>query len=263
MSPAVTVTAEVMGTVASITLIAAVRRDGDVGEAVAACIERLRDDERVFSTYRDDSDVSRLRDGLLALDEADPRVAEVAARCRELRARSGGRFDAYWRGWFDPTGYVKGWSVDAAAAAFDGVLAAGAIEAVGVSVGGDMRLRTAAGSDHVWRVGVAHPTCAGALLATVEVVDAAVATSGTAERGAHLIDPRTGAALTGPVSATVVASDLATADAWATIAAVAGIDDLDVVGSAPVASGIVWQHGRTRRFAGGVEVSAFHDALAG
>ncbi|WP_295791035.1 FAD:protein FMN transferase [uncultured Microbacterium sp.] len=261
MSDAFTVVEPVMGTVASITVRGG--RTDRVERAIAACVARLRDDERVFSTYRDDSDVSRLRDGRVVLDDADPRVAEVAARCRDLRARSGGRFDADRRGWFDPTGYVKGWSVDAAARAFDEVLADGVIEAVGVNVGGDMRLRTSATSDHVWRVGIAHPTREGELLATVEIVDGAVATSGTSERGAHLVDPRTGLALAGPVSATIVADDLATADAWATVAAVAGISDLDWMPVAPVASGIVWEHGRTRRFAGRVEVTAFRDALAG
>lgn len=263
MSASFTVTAPVMGTMASLTVVGASRRDGDVGAAIAACVERLRDDERVFSTYRDDSDICRLRDQGLELGSVDPRVAEVAARCRDLRERSDGRFDAHWRGWFDPTGYVKGWSVDAAAAAFDAVLSTGAIEAVGVNVGGDMRLRTTPASAHVWRVGIAHPTHTGELLATVEVVDGAVATSGTAERGAHLVDPRTGEHLAGPVSATIVADDLATADAWATVAAIAGIDDLEWMPAAPVASGIVWEHGRARRFAGGVEVSAYREAMTG
>ncbi|WP_295851639.1 FAD:protein FMN transferase [uncultured Microbacterium sp.] len=261
MTGAFTVVEPVMGTVASITVIG--ERTARVERAIAACVERLRDDERVFSTYRHDSDISRLRDEGLELGDVDPRVAAVAADCRDLRERSGGRFDAHWRGWFDPTGYVKGWSTDAAARAFDELLAEGAIEAVGVNVGGDMRLRTAPTSEHVWRIGIAHPTREGELLATVEVVDGAVATSGTSERGAHLVDPRTGVFLAGPVSATVIADDLTTADAWATVAAIAGIDDLDWMPVAPVASGIVWEHGRTRRFAGRVEVSAFYDALAG
>lgn len=263
MTASFTVTAPVMGTMASLTVVGAARRDGDVGAAVTACVARLRDDERVFSTYRDDSDICRLRDQGLELGSVDPRVAEVAARCRDLRERSDGRFDAHWRGWFDPTGYVKGWSVDAASAAFDAVLANDTIEAVGVNVGGDMRLRTAAASDHVWRVGIAHPNGEGELLATVEVVEGAVATSGTAERGAHLVDPRTGVPLVSPVSATIIADDLVTADAWATVAAVAGVDDLEWMPAAPVASGIVWGRGRSRRFAGGIEVSAYREEMAG
>ncbi len=261
MTAAFTVVEPVMGTVASITVVS--ERTERVERAIAACVARLRDDERVFSTYRDDSDISRLRDEGLELGDVDPRVAEVGsglprsagAQRRPLR-RALARL-------VRPDRYVKGWSTDAATRAFDELLADGEIEAVGVNVGGDMRLRTAATSDHVWRIGIAHPTHEGELLATVEVVDGAVATSGTSERGAHLVDPRTGVHLAGPVSATVIADDLTTADAWATVAAIAGIDDLDWMPVAPVASGIVWEHGRTRRFAGRVEVSAFHDALVG
>lgn len=260
-APAFTVTEPVMGTVASLTVKGA--RTVAVDTAIAAALARLRDDERVFSTYRGDSDVSRLRDEGLELCELDARVAEVAERCRDLRLASGGRFDAHWQGWFDPTGYVKGWSVDAAAAAFDELLADGVVEAVGLNVGGDMRLRTAPGSEHAWTVGIAHPVHAGVLLATVEIVDGAVATSGTAERGAHLVDPRTGERRAGPVSATVLADDLATADAWATVAAIAGVDDFAWMPAAPVASGVVWEHGDVRRFAGGVEVTAFRSAVAG
>lgn len=259
--PAFTVAEPVMGTVAS--LVVKGSRTSAVDDAIASAFARLRDDERVFSTYRADSDVSRLRDEGLELGEVDPRVAEVAARCRDLRLASAGRFDAHWQGWFDPTGYVKGWSTDAATAAFDALLAAGMIEAVGLNVGGDMRLRTAPGSDHSWRVGIAHPERTGALLATVEIAEGAVATSGTAERGAHLVDPRTGERRAGPVSATVIADDLATADAWATVAAIAGVDDLEWMTGVPVASGIVWEHGRVRRFGGGVELTPFRAALAG
>ncbi len=96
MTGAFTVVEPVMGTVASITVIG--ERTDRVERAIAACVARLRDDERVFSTYRDDSDISRLRDEGLELGDVDPRVAEVATQCRDLRERSGGRFDAHWRG---------------------------------------------------------------------------------------------------------------------------------------------------------------------
>jgi len=89
----------------------------------------------------------------------------------------------------------------------------------------------------------------------------AVATSGTAERGAHLIDPRSVRPVPGLVSATVVADTLTVADVWATVAAVSGIDDLDAVRSAPVTSGIVWADGRVRRWAGGIEIARFESLV--
>jgi thiamine biosynthesis lipoprotein len=52
----------------------------------------------------------------------------------------------------------------------------------------------------------------------VEAVDSAVATSGTAERGAHIIDPHLGRPAAGLASITVVGPSLALADAYATAA---------------------------------------------
>ena len=60
-----------------------------------------------------------------------------------------------------------------------------------------MQLGTAAGSDWVWRIGIADPHRAGEVLAIIDVVDGAVATSGTAERGVHILDPRSGEPATG------------------------------------------------------------------
>ena len=54
--------------------------------------------------------------------------------------------------------------------------------------------------------------------------DAAVATSGLYERGAHIVDPRTGATPRGVLSVTVVGPRLATADAYATAAFAMGAD---------------------------------------
>ena len=83
--------------------------------AVEACFAELRDIDRVFSTYRDDSDICRIARGELDFAHADPRVADVEAACRAAAIETGGLFSAAWHGTFDPTGYVKGWSVENAA----------------------------------------------------------------------------------------------------------------------------------------------------
>lgn len=264
--PAVTVVEQVMGTVVTVQVRGHATTDARVrprvDAAIAAVIARLRDDERVFSTYRPDSDVSLLRDGLRGIDDVDPRVRDVEALCRRLRDETAGVFDACWHGWFDPTGVVKGWSVDAASVAFADVLSLPGVEAAAVNAGGDMRLLRAPGSAHVWNVGVADPEDSGGVLSTIALAEGAVATSGTAERGAHLIDPRSLRPVPGLVSATVVADTLTVADVWATVAAVTGIDDLEAVRTAPVTSGIVWSDGRVRRWAGGVEIDSFRSVTA-
>lgn len=237
--------------------------DGTAPDDAVAAIERSFDElhgmDRIFSTYRADSDISRIRAGSLAEADADPLVALVRRACERAEAVTGGLFSAHWRGGFDPTGYVKGWAVERAfnrwlrpLLGLDGVIA------VGMNAGGDMQLATRPDADWRWRVGIADPSRPGMLLATTELTDGAVATSGTAERGAHIRDPRSAKPpTTGAASATVIADRLSDADVWATAAIVAGINDLGWVARARHTSGLVVGYdGRIRRWAAGDEVGS-------
>jgi thiamine biosynthesis lipoprotein len=60
--------------------------------------------------------------------------------------------------------------------------------------------------------------------AVLQTRSLAVATSGAYERGAHIVDPRTGRAPEGVASVTVLGPDLATADAYATAAFAMGVE---------------------------------------
>ena len=67
-----------------------------------------------------------------------------------------------------------------------------------------------------WRVGVEDPREPSAVAATIPLRSGGLATSGAAARGAHVVDPRSGAAITRPGSATVWGPSLLWADVWAT-----------------------------------------------
>ncbi len=248
--------AAIMGTVFSIHLIV----EGGMpvaGEAAAeACFAQLRELDRVFSPFRADSDISRLRRGELAAQRADPRVDDVRRACARLLEQTAGRFDAWRDGWFDPTGYVKGWAAERAARAhLAPLLCVDGTVAVGLNAGGDLQVFTAPDADWSWSIGIADPHRPGAVLATVALRDGAVATSGTAERGAHIVDPHTGRAAIAVASATTIADSLTDADVWATVAVAAGADDLDWVAVAPIRSALlVDRAGAVRRWAGGIEV---------
>ena len=248
----------IMGTAISIHLISESAADRPaVDEAVSGCFDQLREIDRLFSTYRADSDISRLRRGESVLADLDPRVGEVAQACITWEWVTSGRFSADWQGWFDPTGYVKGWGVEAAARRhLAPLLTEPEVLAVGVNAGGDLQLFTAEGADWTWTIGIADPERPGEVVATLEVRNGAVATSGTAERGHHIIDPRTGEPALSVLSATVVADGLAAADVWATTAVVAGIDDLSWIGESSTRTGlVVGQGGTVRRWLGATEVS--------
>jgi FAD:protein FMN transferase len=161
--------------------------------------------DETFSTYKPSSEISRVARGE---EPVSPEVRYVLARCEELRAETNGYFDAYAGGSLDPSGFVKGWSVDRAAALLD----AAGVRQYSISAGGDVLVR---GS---WRVGIQHPLERQAVAAVVEATDLALATSGEYARGRHVLDPHTGEPPAGILSVTISGPDLATADAYATAA---------------------------------------------
>jgi thiamine biosynthesis lipoprotein len=184
-------------------------RDDDVSSSLVDDVfEWLRRVDATFSTYKESSEISRINRGELSVDDASREVTEILERCEELRHETDGYFDARRNGTLDPSGLVKGWSVDRAAEILDN---AGVCE-YAVNAGGDMRLRG------TWRLGIQHPRERLAVAAVIETADSAVATSGAYARGAHIVDPRTGGAPEGVLSVTITGPELATADAYATAA---------------------------------------------
>jgi thiamine biosynthesis lipoprotein len=176
--------------------------------------------DATFSTYRPDSQISRFGRGELSLAACCADVRWVLDRCEELRTETGGYFDARAnpRRALDPSGLVKGWAVERASAL---LAAAGAVNHC-INAAGDIRTRGEPEPGRSWHVGVVHPLHRDALCALLAVGDAAVATSGVAERGQHVFDPHTGTPVSELASVTVIAADLAHADTYATAALAMG-----------------------------------------
>ncbi len=192
-------------------------RDEHVGgDTIDDVFDWLRLVDARFSTFKPDSEISRIDRGELPLEDAHQDVRDVLARCELLRAETGGYFDARASasGQLDPSGLVKGWSVDRAAAILDHAGAANYT----VNAGGDIRLRGGALPEGAWRVGIQHPRMRDRIAAVVAGRDLAVATSGAYERGEHVLDPHTHRPPQGVLSVTITGPDLATADAYATAA---------------------------------------------
>ncbi|MEU4930956.1 FAD:protein FMN transferase [Streptomyces yokosukanensis] len=208
---------EVMGTVFSFNV-----RGGEpraVRAALAEAVAALHEADAVFSTYREDSEIARLARGELTVDRCAPEMAEVLDLAAEAERVSEGWFSSRYRGPLDPTGIVKGWAAERAARLLAGVAG---VRGVSVNGGGDVQLLGTAEPQRPWRVGVSDPLRPGGLAAVISTAGAAelsVATSGTAERGAHIVDPRTGKpAVTDLVAVTVVGPRLTWVDCWATAA---------------------------------------------
>lgn len=203
----------VMGTAIGVDI-----RDPGVPESVDDDVFAfLRDVDARFSTFRPDSEISRLGRGELREADCSPDVRRVLGLCDDIGRMSGGFFDIGRHrpdGRPDPSGLVKGWSIEEAAWLIE---AAGGRD-FALNAGGDVVARGEPEPGRPWRVAIRHPLRGDRVAAVLRVRDRAIATSGAYERGEHIVDPHTGRPPDGLLSVTVVGPSLACADAYATAA---------------------------------------------
>ena len=220
------------------------RQADDASTALERACQWLRWVDRTFTTYDPHSYVSRLGRSDVALSDCPSEVALIVSQCERYRDVTNGWFDP-WSGpggLFDPSGLVKGWSAQRASQ----MLRESGFARHCVNAGGDVVVSgegpTGAPS---WGVGIVHPLVPRAFCAVVSVRDEGVATSGTGERGPHVWG-RDGRPSTDLASVTVIANDLARADALATAALAMGyrgiewLHELGVDGYAVDARGGEW-----------------------
>jgi len=227
-------TAKVMGTFASLHVDDAVD-PCLVDSAWREALGLLVDIEQRFSTFRDDSEISRINRGELHLLDASPDVIEVMDACTWLEHESNGAFRARRPdGTLDPAGFVKGWAAQRAGR----VLASHGLSAWYLNVGGDIQTSGLQASGEQWRIGVVDPTDRTSIAAWFDIPENyAVATSGTGARGAHLWDGRDGTFVDRLASITVVGPHLMWADALATAAFAMGDDGLAWLARYPLYQG--------------------------
>ncbi|HMD57199.1 MAG TPA: FAD:protein FMN transferase [Solirubrobacteraceae bacterium] len=214
----------------------------------------LRFVDETFSTYRQDSDISRLNRGELTLVDAHVSVQSVLSRCESLRVSTRGYFDvsapmASLGGGVDPSGFVKGYAVEGAGR----LLKSAGAKCWCVNAGGDICLSGAPQGCECWRVGIQHPCERLAVAVVLGLRAGAVATSGTYERGEHIRDPHTGLAPEGVLSVTIVGPELAVADAYATAAFAMGRAGAKWAATLPRHGAIVIFDDETISFSAGVE----------
>ncbi len=219
--------------------------DGPAADAAwSAVVADLREADRVFSTWREDSFVSRLDRGEVVAEDGPPEVREVLAIGEQARRASGGAFDVVRGGHLDPSGVVKGWAVERAAHHLRALQDTDFC----LSAGGDMVVHVAADERPEWRIGIEDASDPLRMVAVVALRDGAVATSGLAHRGAHVVDARTGRPPRRLSSVTVIAASLTDADVDATTALALDADAARWLAIRPARTAYLqWTDGATTR----------------
>lgn len=169
-----------------------------------------------FSTYKDDSEISRLNRGELSQDEMSEQMREVFVLGEQTKRETGGYFDITRPdGDIDPSGIVKGWAIANTAKR---IREAGH-ERYFVNAGGDIAAEGANEKGEPWSVGIRHPFNTNEIVKVVYPRGKGIATSGSYIRGDHIYNPHApDEKLRDVVSITVIGPDVLGADRFATAA---------------------------------------------
>lgn len=215
-----------MGTVVSIRLAHTSDTDPRAHEVVNGIEDAFEDYNGRFSLYLDHSEISLIASGELTLAAASTEMREAYARALEWRTRTHGDFTPHRPdGVLDLNGTIK---AEAIAAAADVVRAHGFVD-FSLNCGGDV-LVSGSPESGKWITGIVDPGVNNTMLSAVAHTDGwcAVATSSTTERGEHIWSRPETAHEAIFRQVTVVASDIVTADVWATAIMAGGQRALDL-----------------------------------
>lgn len=167
-----------------------------------------------FSTYQEDSEISRINRGELSPAGYSAEMRTILALGKQTRKETQGYFDIQHNGKIDPSGIVKGWAIQQAAQH----LKKQGFHHFYIDAGGDIQV-AGYNKGSLWRVGIRNPFQRGENVKILELTDRGIATSGTAIRGQHIYNPHEpDAPLLEIVNITVIGPDIYEADRFATAA---------------------------------------------
>jgi len=106
------------------------------------------------------------------------------------------------------------------------------------TVAADVQLVGVPAGEVTWRVGIANPLVRGELIAVARCADGALATSGTSERGQHILDPISGRPASYFESVSILARTLVEADVLATAAFARGENAIEWISGRPHVEGL-------------------------
>ncbi len=182
-------------------------------ESIKKFFQKIEDK---FSPFLKDSFVSNHRE--IGDDFAnfmlDIEYQNVFIESLLAKKETDGIFNNYFDGKYNPTGFVKGWATERAFFLFlQPLLNINFVEGVAINVGGDMQLGVIENSSFSWNIGIENPKNTTELIASYEIKNGAVATSGINKRGRHIISNEK----IEDKQITIVGHYLSVVDVWTTV----------------------------------------------
>ena len=198
-------------------------------DAVRAVFDYFATVDERYSTYKPDSEISRINAGLPER-EWSSEMKRVLRLCEETKRLTNGYFDIKKSGHLDPSGLVKGWAIHNAAL----LLLKRGQKDFYIEAGGDIQTHGKNSSSASWQVGIRNPFKLEEIIKVVRLSGDAIATSGTYIRGAHIYNPKDGYQDATQVSSlSVIGPNIYEADRFATAAFAMGKPGIAFIESLP------------------------------
>ena len=212
----------IMGMPVTVEVTEEHRSEGDV-EDIFAYFEYV---DATFSTYKPTSEISRINAHTLRLEDSCQDMRDIFQMAEQTRLETDGYFDIARKGFYDPSGIVKGWAIQNAAS----LLWMKGFSNFYVDAGGDIQTFGLSPDGGPWRVGIRNPFNIHEIVKVVKVKNQAVATSGTSIRGQHIYNPnQPEQTLDDCLSLTVIGPRIMDADRYATAAFAMGTTGIEFI----------------------------------
>jgi FAD:protein FMN transferase len=187
--------------------------------------------DKRFSTYKKDSEISKINRNELGKDEWSAEMKEIFKLSEKTKKQTNGYFDIQRPdGKYDTSGLVKGWAIFKAA----DILKKEGYKNFYVDAGGDIQAFGKNDKNETWKVGIRNPFKTEEIIKKLSIENKGIATSGTYVRGQHIYNPKNpNETIKDIVSLTVVGKNVYEADRFATAAFAMGEEGIYFIENLP------------------------------
>ena len=218
-----------MGMPITVEIVDQSRTDVEKEEMLKKVFDYFTAVDARFSTYKNDSEISRINRGEIKESQYSAEAREVFALSEQTRQETHGYFNIRTpEGKYDPSGLVKGWAIYHAA----NIVWEAGYKQFYIDAGGDSEVVGTDEQGKPWSVGIRDPFSDNKsdIIKTVYVSDRGVATSGAYIRGQHIYNPHKGrVSLDEVASITVIGPNVYEADRFATAAFAMGREGIHFI----------------------------------
>jgi len=187
--------------------------------------------DKRFSTYKEDSEISKINRGELKANKWSSDMKEIFKLSEKTKKETNGYFDIQRPdGKYDPSGLVKGWAIWEAA----NIIKKEGYNDFYVDAGGDIQAFGKNDQNEPWKIGIRNPFKTEEIIKKLSIKDIGVATSGTYVRDQHIYNPKNpNEKIENIVSLTVIGPNVYEADRFATAAFAMGKNGIYFIENLP------------------------------